>query len=95
MRGFIAAVFIAGLLVAGCGGKDANSSSSVPSVAPTAGCEKAATEELYVTEMYECSRGTNVYLFNTSTARDSYRKVAEEFGSVVVGQGDTWLEVKP
>lgn len=50
---------------------------------------------LYVTELYDCSaRSANVYLFNTSTARDGWRKVAKEFGAEVVKEGETWLEVK-
>ena len=80
--------------VAGCGGPD-EPQSAASSAASLDGCTVAETEELYVTEMYRCeARSTRVYLFNTSTARDSYRKVAEEFGAVVAGQGDTWLEVK-
>jgi hypothetical protein len=102
VRKLIAVPILVALAVGGCGGKDAaggggggTTTTSAPSGAPTTDCTATDTEELYVTKMYDCNtRGTRVYLFNTSTAKDSYWKAAAEFGSVKVAEGDTWLEVK-
>lgn len=85
----VAAVFV----LAGCGTDDVNLPNVVTNPAPTVGCTVTDTEELYVASLYDCD-DTSVYLFNTKDARDSWRKAAEEFGTVVVGEGDLWLEVK-
>lgn len=87
------------LTLAGCGGQAATNAAPTTTApaatAPTAGCTAEKTEELYVSELYTCAgRATSVYTFASQTARDNWRKAAEQVGSVVVGQGDTWLEVK-
>ena len=58
--------------------------------------EEQETDELYVQELHDCERDdetTSVYTFASSSARDSWREIAEEFGAVVLTEGDTWLEV--
>lgn len=87
------------LILGGCGGKaneSAAPATSPPAAsAPTDGCSAETSEEMYVAELYNCaSRSTKVYKFQTATARDDWRKAAEGFGTVVLNQGDTWLEVK-
>jgi uncharacterized lipoprotein YajG len=96
----IIALAIAILVLGGCASKEATNenagaTTSVATPSSAEGCTVTETEEMYVAEMYACAdRSTRVYVFSTSSARDNWRKAAEEFGSVVVGQGDTWLEVK-
>lgn len=88
--------------LAGCGSDGGGEAAADPvDLGEELGCESFAeqdTEELYVRELFDCERGgetTSVYTFNTSSARDSWREIAEEFGTVVVDEGDTWLEVEP
>jgi hypothetical protein len=93
----VLSILAGALVLSGCGGTKATESatSDTANDAPTSGCTVGATDEIYVTKMYECpSRATRVYLFNTSTAKGDYWKAAAEFGSVKVAEGDTWLEVK-
>lgn len=85
------------LAVASCGNDDGEAAPE--SLGDELGCEtyeQSDTEEVFVSELYKCERGgaeTSVYTFASSSARDSWRDVAEKFGTVVIDQGDTWLEV--
>lgn len=96
-------VVFASLALVACGDDDGGGSAPDPAaLGDELGCESfepLETEELYVRELFSCEREegttTNVYTFNTSSARDSWREIAEEFGTVVVDEGDTWLEVRP
>lgn len=97
MRPILTALALA--MLAGCGGDDAAPTSS-QSLGDDLGCDsftEGETDELFVRDLYECERDgetTNVYTFASSSARDSWREVAEEFGTTVVDEGDTWLEVE-
>jgi hypothetical protein len=87
---------VAAVLFAACGG---DGDAEPVSMQDELGCDSlspAETEELYVQELHECERDgetTSVYTFASSGARDSWREIAEEFGTQVVAEGDTWLEV--
>lgn len=101
MRITSAAVGVLGVLavLAGCGGSDPVDATAEPSPDErvAAGCPNATekeTEELYVRALYDCD-GNRLYVFNTSSARDSWSKIATEFGSVELRRGDRWLLVKP
>lgn len=91
-----------GVLVAlaGCGDGDDPAPADASSLAEELDCatlESADSDELYVRERFTCERDgatTSVYTFNTSSALDSWLEVAEEFGAVVVAEGDTWVEVE-
>ena len=86
------------MLLAACGGGD-SSVDEPASLAEELGCssfEQQDTEELYVRELYSCEENgaaTRVYTFNTSSARDSWKEIAEEFGIIVENEGDTWVQV--
>lgn len=92
----MAVVFV--VLMAACGGDDGPVTAD--DVADDVGCSRLVetdTGELYVRERFECERSegtTIVYTFNSSTARDSWRDVAEEFGIVVLSEDDRWVEVE-
>jgi hypothetical protein len=93
----IIAVVAAVLILGGCSSNDPAPAAAptVAATAPTEGCTATATEELFVLKMSECTaRATRVYEFADTAARDNWRKAAESIGTVVVGTGDTWLEVK-
>ena len=91
----IIALTVAVLILGGCSSNDPEPAAAPPSSAPTEGCTATPSEELFVLKMSECAaRSTRVYEFADSTARDNWRKAAEGFGTVVLGSGDTWLEVK-
>ena len=88
------------LLLAGCASSSgtATVTAGQATVDPTvqAGCSSShevSTEEMYVAHLINCD-GNSLYVFNDSTARDNYRKVAEQFGAVVLREGETWLIVK-
>jgi hypothetical protein len=87
------------LTVGGCGGNDKAASSSGSTTAqpsaPTTSCALTASDELYVSQMFDCAdRGTRVYTFADKAARDNYWTAASAVGSVKVSEGETWLEVK-
>ena len=84
---------LAVVVLGGCGGESDSEGQNPADAAPTAGCTKTDTEELYVRELYDCPDGS-VYLFNDNTARDNWRKVGESVGAVVLDEGDKWLKVK-
>lgn len=93
------AVGVLFVTLAGCGDDDPApvDASSLADELDCASLEPEESEELYVRELFTCERDgetTSVYTFNTSSARDSWLEVAEEFGAVVVAEGDTWLEVE-
>lgn len=98
------AVVVASLALVACGGDDDESSGDgspgPQAVGEDLGCdplEEVETEELYVREEFHCTVGGEVsrlYTFNTSSARDSWREIADEFGVVVLDVGDTWLHVE-
>jgi hypothetical protein len=56
-------------------------------------------EELFTKARYNCvhedGRETTVYTFINNDARDNWLDIANEFGVVVVNEGDGWLEVQP
>jgi hypothetical protein len=51
------------------------------------------TEQLFVRALFNCD-DFDLYVYNTSSARDSWLKIALEFGTVELKRGDTWLAVK-
>jgi hypothetical protein len=59
---------------------------------PIFDCTETTSEELFVLKLYECEK-TRVYLFKDTLARDEWRSMAEEVGTVIVQVGDTWLVV--
>lgn len=90
---------IALLALGGCGGGEDEPAATPEFIGDELGCDElteADTEELFVSELYECERdgeATSIYTFASSSARDSWREVAEEFGIQVENEGPTWLEV--
>lgn len=103
----VAAILSVGLL-AGCGSdkKAAPSSDAASNASSTdiesravseSGCQNAQKDEknqqIYARAIYHCT-GMDLYVFNSSSARDSWLKIAAEFGTVELKRGDTWLAVK-
>ncbi len=92
----------AALALAGCGSSEkadepATTGASAEAAAiDESGCENdrpAEAEELYVRALITCD-GFDLYVYDTSGARDKWSAVAAEFGTVELKRGDTWIAVK-
>lgn len=97
MRKITAVLAVTAMLtVGGCGGNDkAADDKAAGDSAPTTGCTETASEELYVSQMFDCAdRKTRVYTFADKAARENWWTAASAAGSVKVTEGETWLEVK-
>lgn len=97
----VAAVAIGALLVAACGdggrAGDDPVAADPQTVAAELGCgqfEEKKTAEPDVRELYACDEETNLYFFDTTADRDSWRESAEASGTVVVEEGATWLRTE-
>ena len=94
MKRYIAGVALALVLAACSSGTNQASSSSDPRA--DAGCPSAqeeSTEELYVLHLYKCGEHS-LYVFKDNSARDNWRRIAEQVGGVVLKEGDAWLLAK-
>jgi len=87
-------------VLAGCGGNDAAEQNPVEqNPAEQGGCNSTSpheesTDELYVRELFICTKNSMLYTFNNSEARDQRREAAETFGVIVIDEGDTWIKVE-
>jgi hypothetical protein len=85
-------------VLAGCGGNDAaEQNPAEQNPAEQAGCNSTSpheesTDELYVRELFICTKDSMLYTFNNSEARDQWREAAETFGVIVIDEGDTRLD---
>lgn len=101
MRRVTAVVAALAFVLAACGDDDGGSGPDVEAVGEQLGCdplEEVETEELFVRELYECGDGEAVnrlYTFNTAKGRDDWLAIAEDFGAVVLDEGDDWVLVEP
>jgi hypothetical protein len=103
MRVKLAGCVAAVLAVAGCGASEkpdepkAGGQSAEAKAIDESGCENdspAETEELYVRALITCD-GFDLYVYDTSSARDKWSAAAAEFGTVELKRGDSWIAVKP
>lgn len=91
--GFVTIALAGALALTACGhGSSSTAGAHAAAAAPTTGCSPESTEELYVRKLYDCG-STSVYIFDSSSARDDWRKIAESTGTVINEQGDRWLTV--
>lgn len=95
----MAVLVSASLALVACG-DDAGDEVEPTSLGDELGCDSFVekdTEELYVRELFECKQDggkTDVYTFNSSSARDSWREIAEEFGVIVIADSSKWLQIE-
>jgi hypothetical protein len=92
-----AALILAGLVLAGCGGGGSSTSyDDAASVAKAAGCTGAKTEdpEMYVADSVSCKYNghyTTISWFKDGTSKDNWIKVADALSGTLVAAGSNWV----